>query len=88
MALIHEPVCTLEKEVSIIAGPSSYDLATKIAKELDAELVPVDVHTFIDGESKIKMNKVEKKYCIIVTINIPSSRQSSVAGINDDKKMY
>jgi ribose-phosphate pyrophosphokinase len=66
MALIHEPVCTLEKEVSIIAGPSSYDLATKIAKDLGAELVPVDVHTFIDGESKIKMNKVEKKYCIIV----------------------
>ena len=32
------------------------------------------------------MNKVEKKYCIIVTINIPSSRQSSAAGINDGTK--
>ena len=71
MVLIHERVSTLEKEVSIIAGPSSYDLATKIAKDLDAELVPVDVRIFIDGESKIKMNNVENKYCIIVQSTYP-----------------
>lgn len=71
MILIHEPVRRLEKEVSIIAGPSSYDLATKIAKDLDAKLVPVDVRIFIDGESKIKMDKVEKNYCIIVQSTYP-----------------
>ena len=45
---------TLEREVSIIAGPSSYDLATKIARELDAELVPVDVRIFMMVRAKSK----------------------------------
>jgi ribose-phosphate pyrophosphokinase len=56
----------LYKDVSIIAGPSSLDLATAIAKHLDAELVPVDVRIFPDGESKIKMRRVDKDYCIVV----------------------
>ncbi|MFZ0513413.1 MAG: ribose-phosphate pyrophosphokinase, partial [Candidatus Nitrosopolaris sp.] len=59
------------KDVSIIAGPSSIDLATAIAKHLDAELVPVDLRIFADGESKIKVRKVEKDYCIIVQSTYP-----------------
>jgi ribose-phosphate pyrophosphokinase len=61
----------LYKDVSIIAGPSSLDLATAIAKHLDAELVPVDLRIFPDGESKIKMRKVDKDYCIVVQSTYP-----------------
>lgn len=59
------------KDVSIIAGPSSVDLATAIAKHLDAELVPVDLRIFPDGESKIKMRRVDKDYCIVVQSTYP-----------------
>ncbi|MGB6674161.1 MAG: ribose-phosphate pyrophosphokinase [Candidatus Nitrosopolaris sp.] len=59
------------KDVSIIAGPSSVDLATAIAKHLDAELVPVDFRIFPDGESKIKMRRVDKDYCIVVQSTYP-----------------
>jgi ribose-phosphate pyrophosphokinase len=61
----------LYKDVSIIAGPSSLDLATAIAKHLDAELVPVDLRIFPDGESKIKMRNVDKDYCIVVQSTYP-----------------
>lgn len=59
------------KDVSIIAGPSSVDLATGIAKHLDAELVPVDLRIFADGESKIKVTRVEKDHCVIVQSTYP-----------------
>jgi ribose-phosphate pyrophosphokinase len=72
MRLIHEPIYNLKREVSIIAGPSSSDLARRIARDLDAELVPVDVRIFIDGESKIKtIGNVENKYCVIVQSMYP-----------------
>ena len=61
----------LYKDVAIIAGPSSLDLGTAIANHLDAELVPVDLRIFPDGESKIKVRKVEKDYCIIVQSTYP-----------------
>jgi ribose-phosphate pyrophosphokinase len=64
----------LEKDVCILAGPSSYDLAIKIAKALEsiADLVPVDVHIFSDGETKIKITKdIRKKYCVIVQSTYP-----------------
>ncbi len=59
------------KDVSIIAGPSSLDLATAIAMHLDAELVPVDLRIFPDGESKIRMRRVDKDYCIVVQSTYP-----------------
>ena len=71
MISIHETCYNLNREVSIIAGPSSSDLATRIARDLDAELVPVDVRIFTDGESKIKIGKTKKKYCIIVQSTYP-----------------
>jgi len=61
----------LYKDVSIIAGPSSLDLATAIAMHLDAELVPVDLRIFPDGESKIRMRRVDKDYCIVVQSTYP-----------------
>jgi ribose-phosphate pyrophosphokinase len=71
MITTHEPSYNLNGEISIIAGPSSTDLATRIARDLDAELIPVDVRIFTDGESKIKMGKSGKKCCIIVQSTYP-----------------
>lgn len=61
----------LYKDVAIIPGPSSVDLGTAIARHLDAELVPVHLKIFPDGESKIKVRKVEKNHCIIVQSTYP-----------------
>ena len=64
----------MEKDISILAGPSSSDLAIKIAKNLKdiADLVSVDLHVFSDGESKIKINKdTRKKHCVIVQSTYP-----------------
>ena len=71
MITTHEPSYNLNGEISIIAGPSSTDLATRIARDLDAELIPVDVRIFTDGESKIKIGKSGKKCCIIVQSTYP-----------------
>ena len=59
------------KEVSVIAGPSSFDLAERIARATDAGLVSVDVRIFEDGESKLRVGKTEKKPCIIVQSTYP-----------------
>ena len=88
MISIHETCYNLNREVSIIAGPSSSDLATRIARDLDAELVPVDVRIFTDGESKIKIGKTKKKILYHSTIYISSNRSTSTAGIDDDKEVY
>jgi ribose-phosphate pyrophosphokinase len=69
--LFYESVRILQKELSIIAGPSSPDLAAKIAQDLRAELIPVDVRIFSDGESRIKMGNVKKKNCVIVQSTYP-----------------
>ena len=55
----------------MIAGPSSPNLAAKIAQDLRAELIPVDVRIFTDSESKIKMGDVKKKNCVIVQSTYP-----------------
>jgi ribose-phosphate pyrophosphokinase len=61
----------LKEEISIIAGPSSFDLAARIAIEMGAGLVPVDVRIFEDGESKLRLAKTGKKSCIIVQSTYP-----------------
>ena len=61
----------MQKELSVIAGPSSPNLAAKIAQDLRAELIPVDVRLFTDSESKIKMGDVKKKNCVIVQSTYP-----------------
>lgn len=67
MVPIHESNDSLNKEVSIIAGLSSSHLAEEIAKHLDTELVPAEIHIFPDGESKVKIkNPDKKKYCIVI----------------------
>ena len=69
--LFYESGRILQKELSIIAGPSSPDLSEKIAQNLGAELIPVDVRIFTDGESRIKMDNVKKKNCVIVQSTYP-----------------
>ena len=61
----------MKEEVSIIAGPSSFDLAARIAIEMGAGLVPVDVRIFEDGESKLRLANTGKKSCIIVQSTYP-----------------
>jgi ribose-phosphate pyrophosphokinase len=68
---IQEHIHSLKEKVSVIAGPSSSDLAACISKKLDADLVPVDVRIFEDGESKLRIGKTEKKCCIIVQSTYP-----------------
>jgi ribose-phosphate pyrophosphokinase len=68
---IQEHIRSLKEEVSVIAGPSSFDLAARIARKLDTDLVTVDVRIFEDGESKLRFGKTEKKCCIIVQSTYP-----------------
>jgi ribose-phosphate pyrophosphokinase len=68
---IQEHISSLKEEVSVIAGPSSFDLAARIARKLDTNLVPVDARIFEDGESKLRVGKTEKKCCIIVQSTYP-----------------
>jgi len=53
-------------EISIIAGPTSSDLAARIAKLLDAQLVATELRLFSDGESKIKIGNKISGSCVIV----------------------
>ncbi len=57
-------------EISVIAGPASSDLAGKIAKRLDAQLVTAELRVFSDGESKIKVGKAGRN-CVIVQSTYP-----------------
>lgn len=51
---------------TVIAGSASVELATKIAKNLNAQLITPKIHIFPDGEQKITFNYKPKKGKIIV----------------------
>lgn len=57
--------------VSVVAGPSSPELAAGVAKRLGAELVPVELRVFSDGESKIRLAKKVAKKCVVVQSTHP-----------------
>ena len=64
----------MKKEVAILSGITSRDLATKIAEDLRMieEIVPVEFRVFPDGESTVKINKnLERKYCIVIQSTYP-----------------
>ena len=67
---IQQSVASLN-ELSVIAGPSSAELASRIARILDADLVEVDLRIFEDSESKLRVGKTKKKCCIIVQSTYP-----------------
>ncbi len=53
--------------LSVIAGKSSEELAKKISKKINANLVKSEVRIFADGESKTTLNgKISKKKSIVV----------------------
>jgi ribose-phosphate pyrophosphokinase len=58
-------------EISVIAGPTSADLAEKVAKRLGAQLVPAELRVFSDGESKIKMGRAGKNCTIVQSTHPP-----------------
>lgn len=55
----------------MIAGPASPDLAARIAKHLDAQLVTAELRVFSDGESKIKIGSKTAGNCVIVQSSPP-----------------
>jgi ribose-phosphate pyrophosphokinase len=57
-------------EISVVAGPGSFDLAKNIAKRLGARLTVASLRIFSDGESNIKLGKVGKN-CVIVQSTHP-----------------
>lgn len=50
----------------VIAGPASEQLAFNIAKRLNIKFIKPELRIFADGESKIKIESVENKQCIII----------------------
>ncbi len=61
----------MEKDISIIAGPSSVDLATEVARCLDSELVVADFRVFKDGETKINMKQPAGQNSILIQSTYP-----------------
>lgn len=53
-------------DISVIAGPSSPDLAAGIARRLRADLVSTELRVFSDGESKIRIDRPTGKKCVLV----------------------
>jgi len=58
-------------DISVISGPSSSDLANKIATHLGVKPIPAEVCIFTDGESKIRLPHFENKTCVIVQSTYP-----------------
>ena len=61
-------------EISVVTGPGSSDLANKIAKSLKAELAVASLRIFSDGESSIRLGKVQKNCIIVQSTHPPTDR--------------
>jgi ribose-phosphate pyrophosphokinase len=58
-------------ELTVVAGPSSPELAARVAAHLDAALVQVELKVFSDGESKIRLSGPVGERCVIVQSTSP-----------------
>jgi ribose-phosphate pyrophosphokinase len=58
-------------DISVVAGPSSPELAAGIARRLRADLLAAELRVFSDGESKIKIAKRAGKKCLVVQSTHP-----------------
>ena len=65
-------LCETLSEISVVAGPESFDLANNIAKKIGAELVLAGVRVFSDGESSVRLGKVKKNCVIVQSTNPPT----------------
>ena len=60
------------KDLAVLPGPSSTKLGTSIASILNVDPVEVELRTFSDGESKIRINaNLVNKRCVIVQSTFP-----------------
>lgn len=60
------------KDLAVLPGPSSIKLGTSIASILNVDPVEVELRTFSDGESKIRINaNLVNKRCIVVQSTFP-----------------
>lgn len=59
---------------SVVTGPGSFDLANKIAKSLQAQLAVASLRIFSDGESSIRLGKVQKNCIIVQSTHPPTDR--------------
>jgi ribose-phosphate pyrophosphokinase len=57
----------------IIAGPASVDLAKSISRNLNVKIIEPELKIFADGESKLRIQSVNNKRCIIVQSLYPPS---------------
>ncbi len=76
------------EELAVVAGPSSPELASKIASYLNSELVTVNTQIFSDGECKIKMPNVKGKYCAVVQSLYPPTDRHLLQALMIIKKCY
>ena len=53
-------------KITIISTDSSKALAKRIAKKLDAVIIPAEITKFPDGESKITLKKIPRKSVILI----------------------
>jgi ribose-phosphate pyrophosphokinase len=61
----------LPDDISVISGPSSSELAKKIAANIQVTPILAEVCIFTDGESKIRLPPIQKKTCVIVQSTYP-----------------
>jgi ribose-phosphate pyrophosphokinase len=66
-------VAYLAADISVVAGPSSPELAAGIARHLGAKLVPAELRVFSDGESKIRLAASAGRKCAVVQSAYPPS---------------
>lgn len=58
-------------DLTVVAGPSSPELAGMVAAHLDAALVQAELRVFSDGESKIRLTGPVGERCVIVQSTHP-----------------
>ena len=60
------------KDIAVLPGPSSAALGSSIASCLKVDPVDVELRTFSDGESKIRINSnLVNKRCVVVQSTFP-----------------
>ncbi|MDP9289767.1 MAG: ribose-phosphate diphosphokinase [Thermoproteota archaeon] len=65
----------MQNDTVIISSIDNLELATRIAYNLDVQLMKADLRIFSDGESKIRMDSVSNKRCIIIHSTYPFADQ-------------
>jgi len=60
--------------ISVVTGPGTFDLANNIAKSLQAQLAVASLRIFSDGESSIRLGKMQKNCIIVQSTHPPTDR--------------